>query len=269
MTDDETRQRMVDAALGLIEAQNGLTVSLGHLSFEDIISSARVSRSAAYRLWPYKEAFFGEVIVELAGLTAPGRTAYDDGTLDVAFDVVWVHRHRLGTPEGRRWIFIEACRLGSEQNFRSLLASNDWQSYIALNATLSSVDERDDVRKRTQQTLIESEAQFLELMSRFYASMCVMLGLRFRINAPNPGQLLAVLGGAVIEGLALNLLVNPTVSELTFEADPFGVGTATWTMASLGFAAVVNTVLEVSGDLDIKLALGTLAEVRKQRGRDR
>jgi len=47
---------MLQAAVAMIN-RDGLTVSLDHLSFEEVIRDADVSRSAVYRRWPYKQPF--------------------------------------------------------------------------------------------------------------------------------------------------------------------------------------------------------------------
>jgi AcrR family transcriptional regulator len=46
--------------------RTGLTVSLDHISLEQVIRDAGVSRSAAYRRWPYKDLFFSDLVKQLA-----------------------------------------------------------------------------------------------------------------------------------------------------------------------------------------------------------
>ncbi len=48
LTDQETEQRMLRAAVHLV-SNTGLTVSLDHISLEDLIRAAGVSRSTVYR----------------------------------------------------------------------------------------------------------------------------------------------------------------------------------------------------------------------------
>ena len=61
---------MLRAAVAMVH-HAGLTVSLDHISFEHVIRDADVSRSAAYRRWPYKDLFYGDLIEELAKEGAP------------------------------------------------------------------------------------------------------------------------------------------------------------------------------------------------------
>lgn len=54
LSHDETERRVLQAAVAMVN-RSGLTVSLEHISFEEVIHDAGVSRSAAYRRWPYKD----------------------------------------------------------------------------------------------------------------------------------------------------------------------------------------------------------------------
>ena len=72
---------MLRAAVAMVH-HAGLTVSLDHISFEDVIRDADVSRSAAYRRWPYKDLFFGDLVEELA------RKARHPGSCDVEYALI-------------------------------------------------------------------------------------------------------------------------------------------------------------------------------------
>src|SRR6478672_2335855 len=70
LSDQETRDRMLGAAIEMIN-RTGLTVSLDHIRFEDVIRDADVARSTAYRHWPYKDLFFSDLVKELASRGSP------------------------------------------------------------------------------------------------------------------------------------------------------------------------------------------------------
>src|SRR5690348_15859153 len=61
---------MLRAAVAMVH-RAGLTVSLEHISFEDVIRDADVSRSAAYRHWTYKDQFYSDLSDDLAKEGAP------------------------------------------------------------------------------------------------------------------------------------------------------------------------------------------------------
>ena len=96
LSDRQTEERMLQAAVAMVH-RTGLTVSLDHISFEDVIRDADVSRSTAYRHWPYKDLLFSDLVKELAGAVdgrgggkadlAQGSGKYSSG-IDAALDAV-------------------------------------------------------------------------------------------------------------------------------------------------------------------------------------
>lgn len=266
ISDDETRQQMIEAGRDLVAA-SGLTVSLEHLSFELVIQEARVSRSAVYRLWPYKEDYFSDLLLELAGITHPATAAYDQGTVELAVRTAIENIELIDTAEGRHQLLIELCRLGAEQNFRSLHGSPDWQTYVALTATLVGLD---DGRLQTgmQQALHSSETVFIGRMSSFYEQMAAILGFRVRDDVPEGFKTLATLGGAIVEGLALEAVIVPDIADRRFKAKPFGADEAReWTLPSIGYASVLMGIVEPNPtytDEDAARAKGLLMDMREQ-----
>ena len=88
---------MLEAATALVN-ETGLTVSLEHISLEEVIRAAGVSRSAAYRRWPYKDLFFSDLLKELARAASPG-ILDDSETLELVRQIVAEHSNWLATPE--------------------------------------------------------------------------------------------------------------------------------------------------------------------------
>ena len=95
LSDRETEQRMLRTAVAMVQ-RTGLTVSLDHISLEDVIRDADVSRSAVYRRWPYKDLFFSDLVKQLAKDATP--TIVND-ELELMRRVVAEHDDRLETPE--------------------------------------------------------------------------------------------------------------------------------------------------------------------------
>jgi AcrR family transcriptional regulator len=98
LSDQETAERMLRTAVEMIN-RTGLTVSLDHLSLEDVIRETGVARSAVYRHWPYKDLFFSDVVTELAKAAIPSPTT-NEAIVDLSRRVVAEHpgtwRHRRG-----------------------------------------------------------------------------------------------------------------------------------------------------------------------------
>src|SRR5665811_621178 len=99
LSDHETEQRVLHAAMAMVN-RTGLTVSLDHISFEDVIRDADVSRSSVYRRWPYKDLFFSDLVKELAKDATPAIINAELQLMRrvVAEQLAWLetHEHRHG-----------------------------------------------------------------------------------------------------------------------------------------------------------------------------
>ena len=147
LSDHETGQRMLAAAVAMVH-RTGLTVSLDHISFEDVIRDADVSRSAVYRRWPYKDLFFSDLVKELARDATPPAIASDE--LNLIQQIVAERLDWLETPDGRRRLLLEMFRQLSLLDFETLYRSPEWRTYLALHATFVSLadgDLRDEVQE--------------------------------------------------------------------------------------------------------------------------
>lgn len=250
--DTGLRRRMLDAAQELVEEARGLTVSLEHLSFEEIIKRAGASRSSVYRLWPRKEDFYIDLICELAGPSWQGTSAFDQGTITVAGTVVAERLDMLQTPEGRRCVMREAVRQGARQNFQAIVTSTQWRTYVALTATILSMPDN-EVRQRVKAALQNAEREFIRRMVLFYEDMAVILGLRLRPPFESFVSLAAA-GAAVVEGLGLRQLIMPEAVNQTFFL-PGTNGPEEWTMPALGFLAIIEMYVEIDPDYSYEEAL--------------
>ena len=95
-------------------------MSLDHISLEDVIRDAGVSRSAVYRRWPYKDLFFSDLVKELAKDATP---TIADGELALIRRIVAEHQDRLETPELRHGLVVELFRQLALLDFQALYGS--------------------------------------------------------------------------------------------------------------------------------------------------
>ena len=136
---EEVRRRMLEAGRELaIEAGAALTIE--HLRVEEIIQRARVPRSSAYRMWPYREEYIDDLLCYLAGAGNwfNDRPVFDPETFTVLKQAVEDNRELIGSAEGRRALLREIVRLTVAQNYAALTESGTWRLHMALSATLGS-----------------------------------------------------------------------------------------------------------------------------------
>ncbi|MBN9212435.1 MAG: TetR/AcrR family transcriptional regulator [Microbacterium sp.] len=238
---DETRRAALSTALSMI-AETGLTVSLEHLSIEDLIRTAGLPRSTFYRLWPAKERFFADLLVELATVSDSHDAMFYPETQVAANEVIEGNLPLLGSHGGRVAVLREAVRIAGRMNFEHFSASVGWRTHVTLITTAGSlVDE--DTRGRLVAALQTTEKAFIERTAQFYGSALSALGFSFRPGAT--AELLAGLGASVVEGLAQRRLVNPDLTDTTMLLPGLDGRPVPWHPAALGFWGVLETLVDL------------------------
>jgi AcrR family transcriptional regulator len=244
ISDTETEERMIQAALDLV-ADAGLTVSLDHLSLETVIARADVSRSSAYRRWPFKDLFLADLLVAVArhtDLSAEPPGLVDDlKALIVAAD--------LTSTESRRDVLIEALRLSSGTEFERLWASPRWRTYIALSATVTGLP-AGPIRDAASAAILDAERRFAERRGGVFRNLARMIGYRPRGLEPDTGfELMASASGAVMTGYIVRALVNEDLVTAARPLAAFGSRqVADWTVPAYGLTAVFDAFLEPDPD---------------------
>lgn len=245
LSDEETAERMLQKGVEKVN-EEGLRISFDMLRLEDLIAEAGVARSAVYRHWATKHHYYADLLKELAKLQHPAVSTYDKSTVEEIIALVRQDPSKLRTAESRRAFAVELCRHGALHNFGSLASSRPWSVYITLTVTLVSLPEDSELQSDLRDMLEEAEDSFLKTMTSFYAGLFEVLDFRVRPDLGDfPLGTVAQLGAAVIEGLALDSISHSSVSALRFDADPFRTGeVAEWSMAGIGFASVMFTLVE-------------------------
>jgi AcrR family transcriptional regulator len=259
LTDRETERRMLDTAVGMVN-EAGLTVSLEHISLEEVIREAGVARSAVYRRWPYKDLFFSDLLRELARGVAPASVAGRETGEAVLAEVAAERLDRLETPEGRRALLLELIR--REQDFAVVHRSAEWRTYLALHATFLSLPDG-DLRTDVQAALTESEHGFTTRIAAAWREWADLFGFRVRPALGTGFETLASLVSAHFRGMVLMSPTNPDLAEAHVEGDPFGTGeTARWPVRAVALAGIALAFLEP--DPDVEWTPARIAEVRRR-----
>ena len=240
LSDQETRDRMLRAAIGMIN-RTGLTVSLDHIRFEDVIRDADVSRSTAYRHWPYKDLFFSDLVKELASSARPAIIADE---ISLIKQVLSEHLDWLETPRLRHRLILELIRRLALLDFQSIVASPEWRTYLALHATFSGLS-NGELRDQIQEALAHAEAGQVALVAQAWQQIADLFGYRLRPELATGFETLATLLSASMRGLVITALSNPEVATQVTAASPFDVaGKDPWSLPAIGMASIALAFLE-------------------------
>lgn len=246
LSDRETERRMLDTAVGMVN-EAGLTVSLEHISLEEVIREAGVARSAVYRRWPYKDMFFSDLLRELATAAAPASVAGRETGHAALAEIAAERLDRLETPEGRRAVLLELIR--REPDFARVHRSAEWRTYLALHATFLGLPDG-ALRADVQAALTASERGFATRIAAAWQEWAELFGFRMRPALGTGYDALASLVSAHFRGLVLMSPTSPDIAGAHIHADPFGTGeTAHWSLRSVALAGVALTFLEPDPDI--------------------
>ncbi len=227
-------------------ADTGLTVSLDHISFEDIIRAADVSRSTVYRRWPHKDLFFSDLVKDLARNAVPAILADE---LTMIRQIVADRADWLDTPAQRRSLIAELFRQLALLDFQTLRESPPWQTYVALHATYLSLAD-DELRSQVQAALAQSEQEHARRVAAAWKLLTGLLGYRLRPETGATFHDLAVLLDATMRGLVIMALSVPEHAGRRTRATPFGAASeAEWSLPALGLASIASAFIEPDPDV--------------------
>jgi len=240
LSDRETEERMLRAALAMVK-RDGLTVSLDHISFEDVIRDADVSRSAVYRRWPYKDLFVSDLVKELARDATPAIVGDEVALLR---RIVTGHLAWLETAQSRQALLAELFRQLALLDFQTLSGAPEWRTYLALHATFMSLSEG-ELRDQVQAALAQSERARLAQVAASWAHLAGLFGYRLRPGTGVTFETIAALVSAQIRGLVVMALTTADTVTQRLRCSPFGAhGESEWSLPALGVASIATTFLE-------------------------
>ncbi|MGA9831286.1 MAG: hypothetical protein WBQ71_09205 [Trebonia sp.] len=259
---EEVRRRMLEAGRELA-IESGAALTIEHLRVEEIIQRARVPRSSAYRMWPYREEYIDDLLCYLAGAGNwfNDRPVFDPETFTVLKQAVEDNRELIGSPEGRRALLCEIVRLTVAQNYAALTESGTWRLHMALSATLGST-RSGEARQKIAAALEQSQRVSRDSLVAVFGFLAAELGLRMRHPAATIEHM-QLAGGLLVQSVALrNVQVRAAADgddsgeaalvDTLLNAPLPGPGLhgrpAEWTLAAFAYMGVVDAFIELDPD---------------------
>ncbi|MFY9849425.1 MAG: hypothetical protein WAK83_17815 [Trebonia sp.] len=259
---EEVRRRMLEAGRELA-IESGAALTIEHLRVEEIIQRARVPRSSAYRMWPYREEYIDDLLCYLAGAGNwfNDRPIFDPETFTVLKQAVEDNRELIGSPEGRRALLCEIVRLTVAQNYAALTESGTWRLHMALSATLGST-RSGEARQKIAAALEQSQRVSRDSLVAVFGFLAAELGLRMRHPAATIEHM-QLAGGLLVQSVALrNVQVRAAAGgddsgeaalvDTLLNAPLPGPGLhgrpAEWTLAAFAYMGVVDAFIELDPD---------------------
>jgi AcrR family transcriptional regulator len=238
LSQEEVRRRVMAAARELL-VEGGLTVSLDHISLEEIIQHAAVPRTSVYRLWPRRDEFVMAFLRELGGAEARFGADVDEVAVATVERVIQDHLEWLYDVVGRRALLRETIREGALAVFDTVIDSSEWRTYVALIATVLSTPDP-EVREEIAAALRGAEKAFIKQMAEFYEGIANVLG--FQLNPDYRLDHVVTASAALIQGLALRRILSPElVTEVLMRDGPSG--SEPWSIAALGLHSIIESMV--------------------------
>ncbi len=234
---------MLDAALATVN-RLGLTVSLEHISLEDVIREAGVSRSAVYRRWPYKDMFFSDLLRALARAVEPAEVPDARPAVDQVRAVVRERPELLRTPEGRHALAVEMLRVGNLTDLAAMAESTAWRTYMALHATYLSLDDG-ELRDEIGDSLAASERALVQRTAQNFAAYLSLMGYRIRPELSADVETVIAVTMPLVRGVIIMGSAAPEITARSMHGNPFDVeGEGEWSPVAVAMTSIALTYIE-------------------------
>lgn len=241
----DLRERILREGSALLSA-TGVTASLDHVNMDELIRRVGVPRSSVFAAFGSKEELITELMVQLLRRGPESRGPAYSPIIANGMAVLAEHGSRLRRPDGTRdpdgehAVFREIVRVVLAHNADAMRDSLDWQTYMALSASVLSLPAAR--RERVRTALRESEEEMMMAMVGFHAAALSAVGRRLL-----PGldmRQLVTAGSSLIDGLVSRRRIGiPVVERMILEPGIDGEPVE-WTLVARAYLSVVEGMTE-------------------------
>lgn len=203
LSESDTRTRALRTAVDAL-LETGLSVGLDHISMEDVIREAGVSRTAVYRLWPQKDQFIGDLILVLAETAIPGvNTRGEEATKQIS-GFLLPRLNELVDPASRWQLVSEMVGAAASLDFQYTASlSTQWRTYFALVAAVMNLP-NEELRAKAQSAMSAAERRYRERLGENYRIVASLLGFHLADPAQVDFEAVADLIIAMVRGFILH-----------------------------------------------------------------
>lgn len=251
------RRRILDAARRLSDGAGGLTLNLDTLTIDEIMQEAGVARTSLYRVWESKEAFYLDLLCDLASPEVQGTVFAREVLVDIRTTVAQ-NLDQLRDPESRAALLDTVIRDVIRAYCAEVLGSPRWRSLIAIQATVATM-ENEDEREQVLEQLSATISSHNKALADTIEDVSIVLGLRLRRPGATFLELVRI-AAPLIDGMGLRAPLSDHPVTTVVELD--GVE---WPLPALGFKAVIDFYLEPNPDYDFADAVSAYLTRQAQR----
>lgn len=221
--------------------RRGMSLSVSHLVFEEVIRDAGVSRAAAFRIWPQRELFDIEVLDHVVAaihslaareVLAVGARFFEQFASGPPGD--------LGAHLGTFNELITALDQG-------LMRSSEYRLHLVARTWVLPDNDRDpETRQRIVDMVTRSDIEQVDTFGEFVAILLDAAGFRVRPSVEGGVRTLVYLLIAILEGVSLRQMVEDPRREALVSGQELGgdVRPDRISLAGAGAAAIIASMIE-------------------------
>lgn len=218
MTEAQTRETALRVTVAAIREQ-GLNLGLESLSMEDVIREAEVSRTTFYRLWPQKDQFIGDLIIEL---TKNAISPYNDRSTDTTAELkerLLPRINELLQPETRWRLITDILAQTAVPDFAYMFSRTEqWHTYFALVTIVTNLP-HGPIRDTALHEINNSEANYRNRIVQNFEILIEHFGVRLREGTQTTTDV-----ANLMIAMSRGLILHNYTTELPPSTDLFALG---------------------------------------------